>query len=409
MSRSELDPLVNQFEHESHRKRAAEALLILKKIASMVKPIMRQRNWFVGTLAEFYPAEASLLGMNHNWGQKIQLRLRHAGDETQFLPFEQVTDTMLHELSHIVHGPHDQKFHALWDQLRDEHQALVMKGYTGEGFLGKGERLGGQRLPMNEARRRARAAAEKRRTLTAGSGQRLGGRGIARGENVRSVIVDAIERRNRINEGCATGTAKGRQEAERLTLAKDGLEVTKAEQEDPNEAAIMQAYIEMIQDEERQKHGQDYVPPTESNPAGMRTITAPTVSSNLLRSQQADIESSLRQSRPPPAPSQSTKLSKPAKVPMRPPTTPAPTPLQPRQTPVTWTCEICTLVNPMSCVQCDACGIDRTLPDNPPITTNTATSKPKSVPLAWKCKGCASYVEQEWWTCPSCGRMKESS
>ena len=299
--------MVSQFQHEAHRKRAPEALLMLKKIASMVKPIMRQRNWFVGTLAEFYP-EASLLGMNTNSGQKIELRLRHPGDENQFVPIEQVVDTMLHELTHIVYGDHDAKFFALWDQLRDEHQALVMKGYTGEGFLGKGERLGGQRLPMHEARRRARAAAEKRKTLTAGSGQRLGGRGIARGENARSVIADAIESRNRINKGCATGTAKGRQEAERLTLENHGLEITKADQEDPNEAAIMQAYIEMIQDEERQKHGRNYMPPTESNPAGMRAVTAPSASSTSLRAQQADIESSLRRNRPPPAPSQNAKL-----------------------------------------------------------------------------------------------------
>lgn len=70
---------------------------------------------------------------------------------------------MLHELAHIVHGPHDDRFHALWNQLRDEHEGLVMKGYTGEGFLSAGRRLGGSgRIPMQEARRLARAAAEER-------------------------------------------------------------------------------------------------------------------------------------------------------------------------------------------------------------------------------------------------------
>ena len=83
---------------------------------------------------------------------------------------------MLHELAHNVHGPHDAKFHALWNQLRDEHEGLVMKGYTGEGFLSEGHRLGGRRgVPREEAQRLARAAAEKRRVLQAGSGQRLGG------------------------------------------------------------------------------------------------------------------------------------------------------------------------------------------------------------------------------------------
>jgi hypothetical protein len=78
-------------------------------------------------------------------------------------------------LCHIVHGPHNQDFHALWNQLRDEHLELTIKGYTGEGFLTEGKRLGGQRVPQHEARRLARIAAEKRRSLAAGSGQRLGG------------------------------------------------------------------------------------------------------------------------------------------------------------------------------------------------------------------------------------------
>ena len=102
---------------------------------------------------------------------------------------------MLHELAHNVHGPHDAKFHALWNQLRDEHEGLVMKGYTGEGFLSEGHRLGGRRgVPREEAQRLARAAAEKRRVLQAGSGQRLGGAPIRPGQDVRRVIADAAER-----------------------------------------------------------------------------------------------------------------------------------------------------------------------------------------------------------------------
>src|SRR5271155_2884165 len=96
MSHREFEPLVNQFQHESHRKRAAEALTSLQKVASIVKPIMRQRNWRVGTLCEFYPAETNLLGLNINRGEKICLRLRYPGDENQFLPLEEVVDTMLH-------------------------------------------------------------------------------------------------------------------------------------------------------------------------------------------------------------------------------------------------------------------------------------------------------------------------
>jgi len=35
---------------------------MLRKAASMVKPMMRKRGWKVGTLAEFLPDEPQLLG-----------------------------------------------------------------------------------------------------------------------------------------------------------------------------------------------------------------------------------------------------------------------------------------------------------------------------------------------------------
>ena len=94
---SEHDPAIATYQHEQSRPREAEALHMLRKIASLVKPIMRQRGWKVGVLTEFYPQERNLLGLNFNRGDRICLRLRHAADERQFLPLEQVTDTMLHE------------------------------------------------------------------------------------------------------------------------------------------------------------------------------------------------------------------------------------------------------------------------------------------------------------------------
>jgi hypothetical protein len=39
----------------------------------------------------------SRIGLNINAGERINLRLRHAGDPKQFLSFEQVLDTLLHE------------------------------------------------------------------------------------------------------------------------------------------------------------------------------------------------------------------------------------------------------------------------------------------------------------------------
>ena len=99
----EHDALISEYSHERHRPRESEALLMLRKVASIVKPIMRQRMWRVGTLAEFYPADRQpngliLHGLNENRGQRIFLRLRHPYDDRQFLALETVVDTMLHEL-----------------------------------------------------------------------------------------------------------------------------------------------------------------------------------------------------------------------------------------------------------------------------------------------------------------------
>lgn len=64
----EYDPLVMSYSHLSEFPRAKEALHTLKKVASLVKPIMRARGWRVGELAEFWPDQANLLGMLTSFG-----------------------------------------------------------------------------------------------------------------------------------------------------------------------------------------------------------------------------------------------------------------------------------------------------------------------------------------------------
>ena len=58
----EIDPLISGFSHLKDKTREAEALQTLQRIASLVKPLMRQRGWRVGTLSEFFPIERNLLG-----------------------------------------------------------------------------------------------------------------------------------------------------------------------------------------------------------------------------------------------------------------------------------------------------------------------------------------------------------
>ncbi len=400
----EHDPLISEYSHEAHRPRAPEALQTLRKVASLIKPLMRQRNWHVNILAEFWPDDKNLLGLNHNGGQKICLRLRYPYDENQFLPMENVVDTMLHELAHIVHGPHDGQFHALWNQLREEHEQLVRKGYTGEGFLSDGKRLGGRRIPIDEARRRARAAAETRRTLTAGSGQKLGGTPVRRGADIRQVIADAATRRATVTRGCGSG----REESKSISdeVGRNGFR-TKAEEDDANEEAIMQAYIELLQEEELGKWGDAYAPPTQFNP------TAKGTSSSTLS--KAQPQSTI----PKPTNSSSSNKSQPQLVDGSNTTSTV--------TEDTWTCPICTLVNPTTYLCCDACAAERPestfRPRPPPAKTKDVPKRSskaiqalsslnkavKDKPLGWSCHRCGTFMESHWWTCAGCGTMKLSS
>ncbi|RAH67003.1 metalloendopeptidase WSS1 [Aspergillus aculeatinus CBS 121060] len=422
----ELDPLISEYRHDKRRPRADEALLMLQKVASIVKPIMRRRQWKVGLLTELNPQDRHLLGLNYNHGQKICLRLRHAGDDRQFLPMDSIVDTMLHELCHIVHGPHNQKFHALWNQLRDEHLELTMKGYTGEGFLSKGHRLGGRYMPVEEARRRARAAAEQRRSLSAGSGQRLGGASVARGTDMRQVIAAAAQRRSEVMKGCASGADNSAELAEEAS--RNGFR-TKAEEDDANERAIMEAVIDLIEQEEREKYGPSYIPPSQENPAGPRSTLSPPPTADGSRP-----GASSHQQNPENLISDDGSYNQP------------------------WSCPTCTLENPAEFLCCDACASERPRPStnrsvSEPIITSPANatdkseskskSKSKKRPIGQSpsspsqgtsknkgrvktpsstepeqankrrlgrtCRACGSFMEIEWAFCSSCGTAKQES
>lgn len=374
-------------------------------------------------------------GLNVNRGQKILLRLRYPGDRNQFMPIEDVTDTMLHELSHIVHGPHDGKFHALWDQLRDEHEGLVRKGYTGEGFLSDGHRLGGRpQLPMHEARRLARAAAEKRRVLSAGSGQKLGGAAPRPGQDIRNVIVGAIERRNKTLQGCGN-TSHNEEEIREIsdTASRNGFR-TKAEEDAANEAAIAQALWELVQEDEMQKYGKSYIPPSAQHPEGS--------GGGVATAGQASGSGS-KPSRPvagrrPPAPSPLTPTKAPPPIPLATKPAAKPAPSQPANE---WECNICTLSNPATFLCCDACGTERSEEQTKQMQKSSSSKRPRAVvdltaspeskrtdssgsraaipglaPAAttpkstkWQCSYCGTHMDRQWWTCSTCGKMKDNS
>ncbi|KAK3198759.1 hypothetical protein Dsin_022174 [Dipteronia sinensis] len=88
-----------------------EAKKIVERIAKQVQPIMRKCKWRVKLLSEFCPKNVSFLGLMWRWAA-CEIEASEAN------PFDQVLDTMLYELCHNVHSPHNVNFYLLWDELR---------------------------------------------------------------------------------------------------------------------------------------------------------------------------------------------------------------------------------------------------------------------------------------------------
>ncbi|AAS53413.2 AFR042Cp [Eremothecium gossypii ATCC 10895] len=153
----EVNPHIAEFAVLQHKPGKERALEMLQDIARRVSYLMREEGFRVGQLAEFYPRERRLLGLNVNQGARILLRLREPGDEQQFLSRETILAVMLHELTHNVFGPHDARFRRKLDELVGRQWVLDQRGIV-DSFLGRGRRLGGRGRRLE------------------GRGRRLGGR-----------------------------------------------------------------------------------------------------------------------------------------------------------------------------------------------------------------------------------------
>ncbi|RCH92880.1 hypothetical protein CU098_006070 [Rhizopus stolonifer] len=172
--------LIDDYQELKRKPKSKEALELLKKLASQVKPILSKHNWKITTLCEFFPENPNLLGINVNRGWQIKLRLRPHYDENQFLEYHDILGTLLHEIVHIVRGPHDEIFYKKLAELQQETEALMTSGYTGEGFYSKGHLLSSSSsVPRYLSNQAAASAAEKRlkmsKWMTPPGGKRLGG------------------------------------------------------------------------------------------------------------------------------------------------------------------------------------------------------------------------------------------
>lgn len=91
----------------------------MKCLARMVAPVMERHGWTVDHFSEFYPAEA-IWGLNTGEGHLISVRIRDYGNRALFRNFDDMVQTVCHELCHNSYGDHDGDFMQLWNQLNNE-------------------------------------------------------------------------------------------------------------------------------------------------------------------------------------------------------------------------------------------------------------------------------------------------
>ncbi len=181
---------------------------LLSKASRMVQPIMVRRKWKVPKLSEFYPTNPRLLGLNINRGQEIKIRCRLPSDQKSLYQIDHIVETLLHELCHIVHGPHNSNFYKLLDQLREELDEFQKKGVegTGYGFDIEGKKLDTEKvnnLSRHEAKLAAVKAAEKRAKIRSMMGvYKLGGKKTKL--SPREAAALAAEKRYKDGISCGT-------------------------------------------------------------------------------------------------------------------------------------------------------------------------------------------------------------
>ncbi|KAF9486328.1 WLM-domain-containing protein [Pholiota conissans] len=371
------DVFVQSFAHLTDKPRADRALHILQRVASLVKPIMRTHGWVLPVLSEFFPDNPNLLDVN--MGQKILVRLRPPYSPDTFLPEEDVVQTMLHELTHNVHGPHDEKFYKYLSGLQDEYDALQRSGYAGEGFFTEGRRLGtSHNVPPHMARLKALEAAEKRRQTSRvlGPGGRLGGATKGSGLSPRELAARAAERRLKDEKSCASG-ADAQREIDRA--AKD---------------SIQRTFVDLTVDDDAHGSGSDsdIVIVQDVHPIPKRNSMTASVSAKTKNTSNNRVAANPSSSRNNVAGSSSKQaLINSAKTTLveKSRTSPA----EPSKS-LEWACMACTLLNPAHTLHCKACLL----------------RKPLDECAGWSCLTCGEEaIPHEFWTCSFCGTVKLTS
>ncbi|KDQ61471.1 hypothetical protein JAAARDRAFT_511389 [Jaapia argillacea MUCL 33604] len=186
-----------------HLPNPTSALTLLTRLSNdpAIQHVMQQHKFAVGLLTELAPHEhPELLGLNVNAGQAIKLRLRTDAYDG-FRLYKDVRRVLCHELTHNVHGDHDNDFKELNSRLNREVAEYERSVSLGTHSLSTG---GGGDVyePSSEVE------AEARSHILGGGSHTLGG---SEGDNASE---SRDERRRRILEATMSRLRKEEEELE---------------------------------------------------------------------------------------------------------------------------------------------------------------------------------------------------
>lgn len=178
---------------------ADEARQMLERVVKEFLPIAKRRGYVVLSVSELcccndgldFTGRRKLRAMSNNvWGYNrtvsrgghkvhtIHLRLRHAQDHHRFLAYEDVAGTLAHELSHCEHGPHNEHFYKLMDDILEEHATLMASSssFTTGGIIGSSSNPPGF-VPFEGEGRKLGGGSQRDKNAkpTMGRGRVLGG------------------------------------------------------------------------------------------------------------------------------------------------------------------------------------------------------------------------------------------
>ncbi|KDN43975.1 WLM-domain-containing protein [Tilletiaria anomala UBC 951] len=126
---------------------SAEAQQRLLQVAALFRPVMKDLHLTVNSLVE-YEYNREFAGRNWNAGESIELVLRKPNGG--WFSLRTVAFVMSHELAHIRHMNHLRPHTELAREIQAKVEALILKGYFGDGFWSSGYRLSDGELHTDE-------------------------------------------------------------------------------------------------------------------------------------------------------------------------------------------------------------------------------------------------------------------